>query len=298
MNMTQLKVYFLRINSWQKVLFGLPILVMVVMLLMDHSGDSVQLGQAVYRPEMLQRLCKADQLSGDAGETYGEETENGIKYNVRTPANYDASVAHPLLLVFSPAGSNRAKTEKTTGFTFPATQAGFIVAYADHPELSPSTTVELGTIPSLMAKKWCIDEKQVYVTGHSDGGTSAMALAFMTGTRHIPRAIAPSAAGVAYDDLRDRRCPEPLPVMVMHSSKDRLFPGYGQQAVGWWAACNKCDPIPDKIANGCFSYSGCAGGVKTLYCEGDNIHSHWPERSQDIVEFFVSATQVSPRGAK
>ncbi len=295
MNMTQLKVYLLRTNSWQKVLFGLPILVMVVMLLMDHSGDSVELGQAVYRPEMLQRHCKADQLSGDAGETYGEETENGIKYNVRTPANYDASVAHPLLLVFSPAGSNRAKTEKTTGFTFPATQAGFIVAYADHPELSPSTTVELGTIPSLMAKKWCIDEKQVYVTGHSDGGTSAMALAFMTGTRHIPRAIAPSAAGVAYDDLRDRKCPEPLPVMIMHSSKDRLFPGYGQQAVGWWAACNKCDPIPDKIANGCSSYSGCAGGVKTLYCEGDQIHSHWPERSQDIVEFFVSATQVSPR---
>jgi len=292
MNINQLKSFLLEGNKWWKVLFGLPVVAVIFMLGLDHSGDSVELGQASYHPQMHQDRCQPDQLKGDSGASYGESTENGIKYNVRTPLNYDPSIAHPLLLVFSPAGSNRAKTEKTTGLTLPATRAGFIVAYADHPELSPSTTVELGTIPHLMAKKWCIDEKQVYITGHSDGGTSAMALAFMTGTRHIPHAIAPSAAGITYEDLRDRKCPEPLSVMIMHSSKDRLFPGFGQQSAGWWASCNKCDPIPDKQGDGCISYSGCANGVKTLYCEGDQPHSQWPLRDTQMIEFFVTSEHL------
>ena len=37
----------------------------------------------------------------------------------------------------------------------------------------------------------------------------------MAGTKHIPNAIAPSAAGIDYQDLHDRKCPKPIPVMVM-----------------------------------------------------------------------------------
>ncbi|PKD40503.1 poly(3-hydroxybutyrate) depolymerase [Methylomonas sp. Kb3] len=292
MNIHQLKSFLPERDKWRRVLFGLPVVAVIFLLWLDHRGTSVELGRASYRPQINQDRCQTDQLSGDSGISYGESTENGIKYNVLTPLNYDSSISHPLLLVFSPAGSNRAKTEKTTGLTLPATRAGFIVAYVDHPELSPSTTVELGTIPHLMAKKWCIDEKQVYITGHSDGGTSAMALAFMTGTSHIPRAIAPSAAGVNYEDLRDRKCPKPISVMIMHSSKDRLFPGYGQQSSGWWASCNKCDPIPDKLDNGCVAYTGCANGVKTLYCEGDQPHSQWPRHGSQITEFFAASEHL------
>jgi len=285
----QLKTYLASRGNWLKLLYLLPILLIFVFLLMDNSGDYTQMGIAAYGPRTIQVRCAPSRPGGDAGATYGEATENGIKYNVRTPLNYDPSIAHPLLLVLSPAGSNRAKTEKTTALTLPATTAGFIVAYADHPQLSPSTTVELGTIPRLIAKKWCIDDKRVFITGHSDGGTSAMALAFMTGTKHIPRAIAPSAAGVTYQDLHDRNCPEPLPVMIMHSSQDRHFPGYGLESAGWWAACNKCDPIPEKLNNGCAAYSGCANGVKTWYCEGDKPHSQWPELSSTIIDFFVAS---------
>ncbi|AMK76529.1 MULTISPECIES: poly(3-hydroxybutyrate) depolymerase [Methylomonas] len=293
MNIIQLKSFLLEGNKWRKVLFGLPVIIVILMLWLDYSDSSTELGRASYHTQINQNSCQTDRLSGDSGASYGESTENGIKYNVRTPLNYDPTILHPLLLVFSPAGSNRAKTEKTTGLTLPATSAGFIIAYADHPELSPSTTVELGTIPHLMAKKWCIDEGQVYITGHSDGGTSAMALAFMIGTRHIPRAIAPSAAGITYEDLRDRKCPEPLSVMIIHSNKDKLFPGYGQQSAGWWASCNKCDPIPDRLENGCVAYTGCANGIKTLYCEGDQPHSQWPQRGNQIIEFFTNSEHIA-----
>ena len=82
----------------------------------------------------------------------------------------------------------------------------------------------------------------------------------------------------------------------MHSSKDRLFPGFGQQSAGWWASCNKCDPIPDKQGDGCISYSGCANGVKTLYCEGDQPHSQWPQLDTQVIDFFITSESVDRVG--
>jgi len=285
-----IKPHLTKRNMWLAAIFLPPILLVLIMLLMETgSSDYAQMGNAVYRPESIQGRCQTEQLKGSAGATHGESTADGIKFNVRTPLNYDPTVPHPLLLVLSPAGSNRAKTEKTTDLTLAATTAGMIVAYADHPPLSPTTAVELGTIPELIAKKWCIDDKRIYITGHSDGGTSAMALAFMSGTKHIPSAIAPSAAGINYQELRERRCPDPIPAMIMHSAKDKLFPGYGKESAGWWATCNQCDPIPEPLDNGCSAYTNCANGIKTWYCEGDKPHSQWPGINATLIDFFVSS---------
>jgi polyhydroxybutyrate depolymerase len=275
-------------NSVLKALFLLPILMTLIVFFSQDNDEYSQSGNTSYAGEYEDPQCLADALDGKSGAINGESTLDGIKYNIRTPANYNAAIAHPLLMILSPAGSNRAKTEKTTALTQKATTAGFIVAYADHPDLSPTSTIELGTIPALIAKQWCIDKKRIFVTGHSDGGTAAMALAFMAGTKHIPKAIAPSAAGIDYQDLHDHKCPDPVPVMIMHSVNDHLFPKYGQQTAGWWAACNQCEPIPDKIANGCMAYSGCAKGVQTWYCEGDKPHAQWPGINDTLLDFLLS----------
>jgi polyhydroxybutyrate depolymerase len=275
-------------NSFFILLFLLPILITLTLFFSEDNDEFSQMGNASYSGDKIHARCDADTHPGESGAFNGESTGEGIKYNVRMPLNYDSTIAHPLLMVYSPAKSNRAKTEKMTGLTLKATTAGFIVAYADHPELSPTSTIELGTIPGLIAKKWCVDEKRIFLTGHSDGGTVAMALAFMAGTKHIPDAIAPSAAGIDYQDLRDRKCPKPIPVMIMHSANDHLFPKYGVQSSGWWAACNKCEPIPEKIKNGCMAYSGCVNGVKTWYCEGDKLHAQWPGINDTLIDFFVS----------
>ena len=179
-----------------------------------------------------------------------------------------------------------------TGFTKQATTAGFIVAYTDHPSLTSTTTIQLGTIVGLIAKKWCVDEQRVFLTGHSDGGSVSMALAFMSGTKHIPSAIAPSAAGMNLEALYNHPCPDPIPVMVIHSANDQLFPNHGNESVSWWANCNGCESnAKNELDNGCIAYSGCTGGVKTWYCEGTGRHSKWPRRSADIIEFFLSSTQ-------
>jgi polyhydroxybutyrate depolymerase len=174
-----------------------------------------------------------------------------------------------------------------------ATTAGFIVAYADHRTMTPKAIEELAAIPRLIEQKWCVDHTRIVLTGHSDGGTTAMAIAFLDGTKHIPAAIAPSAMGIRGEDLKAYQCPNPLPVMLLHSSQDRLFPGYGKEAIQWWASCNGCDASPPvKDADGCVTYRGCKINATTRYCEGTGSHTTWPGNNTAIIDFFRSVQGV------
>ncbi len=245
------------------------------------------LSETVYAGDADTVHCAAGTKPGRAGKSTHEKTSAGISYSVKTPINYDATIAHPLLMVYAPMGRSRSETEEFTYLTQEATAAGFIVAYADHRAMAPETMVELAEVPVLIQKKWCIDAKKIFLTGHSDGGTIAMGIAFINGTKHIPSAIAPSAVGIRGDDLVERKCPKPLPVMVMHSSRDNLFPNYGKEAVEWWAKCNGCDTSSTvEEADGCIAYTGCKNDVKTWYCEGTGIHSEWPGKNKTIIDFF------------
>jgi poly(3-hydroxybutyrate) depolymerase len=245
------------------------------------------LGEAVYAVDNHARRCDPVTKPGAAGASNDEKTSAGIRYMVRTPVNYDATIAHALLMVYAPGGKNRYESEKYMYLTQEATAAGFIVAYADHRAMTPETIEKLAEIPGLIEKKWCIDNKRIFLTGHSDGGTTAMGIAFLSGTKHIPAAIAPSAVGIRGEDLKEYHCPNPLPVMVMHSSHDTLFPGYGRETIEWWAACNGCDTTsPVKDADGCVTYLSCKNNVTTRYCEGTGTHPEWPGKNKVIIDFF------------
>ena len=253
----------------------------------NDSDTSNSLGEAVYTINDSTPRCEPGTKLGRAGASNEEKTPSGISYMVKTPLNYNSSVAHPLLMVYAPAGRNRYESEKYVHLSYEATAAGFIVAYADHRTLSSETIEKLAEIPALIEKKWCMDKKRVFLTGHSDGGTAAMAIAFITGTKHVAAAIAPSAAGIRGEDLRAYQCPNPLPVMIMHSRQDTLFPGYGKETIQWWAACNGCDTAnPVEDTDHCLAYQGCKNNVRTRYCEGTGTHSEWSNKNADIVEFF------------
>ena len=232
--------------------------------------------------------CPAGSRLGVAGATDGKVSADGIRYMVRTPSNYDATFAHPLLMVYAPAGMSRWASERLTGLTTAATGAGFVVVYADHLPLNIPAIERLGTIPALVAKDWCVDEKRVFATGHSDGGTASLALAVLEKTKKIPAAVAPSAAGWTGKDLESFQCPDPIPVMIMHGKNDTLFPGWGAQTSAWWAKCNHCDVTKTKtVEGGCLVYQGCASGGATLYCEGTGGHRDWPNLNRVMLEFFV-----------
>ncbi len=255
---------------------------------LEFKGDPPELGHYAYGPDQSVTRCALDERQGRGGVTNDEQSESGIIFSVRTPANYDPTVSHPLLMVYAPAGSSRFRSERFTDLTFAATAAGFVVAYADARRLSLDIIPDLGTIPQLIAKKWCIDEKRIYLTGHSDGGTVALALALLDETHHIPAAIAPSAAGFTKADLETFSCPDALPAMILHSADDQLFPGYGAEIASWLAACNGCQQHPgEKDENGCMAYSDCKVGGKTVYCEGTGSHIEWPALNTALLSFFA-----------
>jgi polyhydroxybutyrate depolymerase len=262
-----------------------------------NRGEAVDrgnmLGETVYAVDDNTRRCEPGANPGPAGTSDDEKTSAGIRYMVKTPVNYNSTIAHPLLMVYAPAGTSRYESETFMSLTQAATAAGFIVAYADNHRLSPKAIEELAEIPGLVQKKWCIEKKRIFLTGHSDGGTVAMGIAFLKGTRHIPTAIAPSAMGIRGEDLKEQSCPDPIPVMIMHSSHDSLFPGYGKEAIQWWAACNGCEMAsPLQEANGCVTYRGCTNNVTTSYCEGTGTHREWPGKNKAIIEFFRSFRDI------
>lgn len=255
---------------------------------LEFRGDPPELGHYAYGPDQSVTTCALDERQGRGGVTNDEHTESGIEFSVRTPANYDPTRSHPLLMVYAPAGSSRFRSERFTDLTFEATSAGFVMAYADARRLSLDVIADLGTMPQLIAKKWCIDEQRIYLTGHSDGGTVALALALLDETRHIPAAIAPSAAGFTKTDLETFSCPDVLPAMILHSADDQLFPGFGAEIASWLAACNGCQEHPgEKDENGCMTYSGCKAGGNTVYCEGTGSHIKWPAFNTALLSFFA-----------
>ncbi|MCS6898003.1 MAG: hypothetical protein NZM29_08530 [Nitrospira sp.] len=244
--------------------------------------------EAYAYPDTVAAACATGGRTGRAGASDGQVSADGVRYHVRTPSNYDAAFAHPLLMVYAAAGRSGLAMERLTGLTPVATNAGLIVAYVDHQPLDVPAVERLGSLPSEIAKIWCVDERRVYATGHSDGGTVALALALLDRTKDIPAAIAPSAAGWNGKDLAAYQCPAPLPVMVMHGKNDRLFPGWGRQTADWWASCNRCDMTKAPVAeSGCLFYQGCEANGPTLYCEGSGGHRDWPGVNRLMMEFFT-----------
>ena len=141
------------------------------------------LGEAVYISSENTIRCDPGIKPGVAGASNDEKTPTGIRYMVKTPVNYNSSIAHPLLMVYAPGGRNRYESENYMSLTQEGTAAGFIVAHADHRKMSTKTIEDLAEMPALIEEKWCIDKKRIFLTGHSDGGTTAMAIAFLSGTK-------------------------------------------------------------------------------------------------------------------
>lgn len=213
------------------------------------------------------------------------DTGDHLDVLVRVPRNYRPDVAHPLLVVYAAAGMTPAASEHLTGYTPLGTARGFVVAYARHVRPSRAAIAKLARVPAAVAAHYCVDAAHVFVSGHSDGGTTSTAVATMPETSARVAGLAPSAAGFTGADLATFACPAPRPVLVWHGARDSLFPGYGREAAAWWANCNGCDATAPPAVDGCVHYAGCRAPVQ--YCEGDYGHLSWPPLgAARSLEFF------------
>lgn len=214
-----------------------------------------------------------------------EPTVRGIGVRLRRPANHDATVRHPLLVVFAPARTTGSAVERRIAMTRDLTTAGFLVAFVDAVPLGPASARALAEVPTTIMRDWCVDPARLHLMGHSDGGSFASMLAVMPELRGRIRGIVASAAGVDAPDLAAHSCPAPTRALILHSTDDRLFPGFGERTSSWWAQCNRCAPDePRTRADGCREWSGCA--APTVHCPGTGPHASWPERQATVLAFL------------
>ena len=231
--------------------------------------------------------CARDTRPGPPGASDELTTPEGVRYSLRAPMRYQPGHAHPLLVVYAPAGHSPRANEALTGLTEAATARGWLVAYAGAQPMALPAIRALAGLPAAVAARWCVDPSRVYATGHSDGGTISTALMVLPDLPHPFAAIAPSAAGFTGEDLKAYACPAPRPVRVLHNAGDRHFPGYGRQAADWWARCNGCGEATAPDPQGCALYAGCPAGAVVQYCEGAGDHRHWPTTPEALLDFLA-----------
>jgi polyhydroxybutyrate depolymerase len=271
----------------------LPSLLAVLLLALAGCGAAQNLASpdlavdAAIGPDLLPPGC-----SGKSGDPTGADffSDDGIHGIVRTPGGYDNTAKAPLLMAYSPAGADAALNERFTGLTADALPRGYLVTYVDNVQpTSVDAIAAAGRVMNWVMDSYCVDERRVYVTGHSNGGSITEVVGMKQWTPVA--AIAPSAAGVNARTAMSIGCPStPLPVMEIHSSGDQLFPlgkGFGAQVAAFWASCDQCDPTPsDPDADNCVVYAKCAGDVEVRYCEGGAAHGHWPGLNTQMLDFF------------
>lgn len=251
-----------------------------------HWGQAIEAADANYDGAGVEAdsVCPSGARPGEAGR-YALKSRDGVPYTVVTPANYRPQHAHPLLMVYAPAGFGAGLSERFAGLTHEATGAGYVLAFVSSgPPLTPETVKRLAAIPAEAAARWCIAPGRIYATGHSDGGTVSLALAALDGHRGTVDAIAVSGAGWQATDFIGMKCPSPLPVMILHGADDAHFPGFGRDAARWWSSCNACSGERTADSEGCRSYTGCA--AETVYCETPRSHWRWAGEPHQVLEFL------------
>jgi polyhydroxybutyrate depolymerase len=232
--------------------------------------------------------CSPGSRTGRADLNDNLQTSDQLTFAVRTPSNYDPTRAYPLLVVFPPAGFNRRQSETFYGLTTEATRRGFIVAYSDHVDLSPTAVAQQAKAAATVASFFCVDEASIAYLGHSDGGAMAEGIpAYVPKASAAPHSIVASAAGITSEDLATMACPSIAAVLIVHSRADERFPDFGRGAAAYWGRCAACAPENLKLlADGCHDFSGCAGGRRVTYCETSLPHKRWPRMNAAMLDFI------------
>lgn len=260
--------------------------------LLSACSPEVNMGTADYSSLHFDKSCTdSNAKSSLYTRVDRREISDGIAYSVRTPANYDATLGHPLIVVYAPGGYHRYQSEKYANLTTEATARGFVIAYVDHAPLRLGSFDILGKVPNDISVDWCIDKNRIYLTGHSDGGLSSEAVSFLRTSPLQITAIVASGAGIRDLDLASYPCPKVTATMIIHSKTDELFPPprYGLGAANWWAACNKCQSkflsLPEE---GCIELKDCASAGQTKLCSTNLKHSSWHELNDETLDFFTA----------
>lgn len=225
---------------------------------------------------------------------------------VHVPAGETNTTPLPLVLNLHGSESNAHQEELLTGMDATADRDRFVVAYpqglieesrgyawnvpgeplttgAFAPKNAADDVGFLTQLPALLASRYCLDLRRVYVTGISGGGRMASQLACDAPSTFA--AVAP-VAGLRYPGpCRGSRA---VPVLAFHGTADPIDPYRGHGLAYWtysvpvaaqrWAIHERCAPATVTHERGATlrAYTRCAqGSAVELYSLAGAGHE-WP----------------------
>jgi polyhydroxybutyrate depolymerase len=250
-------------------------------------------------------------------------------FRLHVPPNYDKKKAVPLLFVLHGGSGSGGNMGRFTGFNEIADSKGFIVVYPDgydrswndgrdtakHKEID-----DVGFIASLLdyaTRTYNVDRHRVYATGISNGAFMSTRLACSLADRIA--AIATVAGTMSEAIAPSCNPPRPVPVLMIHGTKDPLVPFEGGEIAGLfglgqggktlsangaaakWAGHNKCSSnpqvsdLPDRdprdgttIKRSLFTHCDKDADV-VLYTVVNGGHT-WPGARQYLSERLIGKT--------
>ena len=215
------------------------------------------------------------------------------RYELALPAEYDGSLAAPMLVNFHGHGFSAERHDSNTSMSKVATRRGFVVVTPDsntepaswNVRADPDRDDDFEFIHSLVAElmtRLCVDPGRIFATGHSNGSVFA---AYLVCSAPYEFAAVAMVAGTALwlcpDDVRPS-------VMSIAGTADKANPYDGDEdsggsvldVIGSWAAHNGCnlEPAASEPEAGVdeLRYTGCTnGGVVVLLTVNGGGHP-WP----------------------
>jgi polyhydroxybutyrate depolymerase len=218
-------------------------------------------------------------------------------YTVSAPTSYDGAPT-PVVFNFHGLGSNGFEQRLFSKMDAVSDAEGFIAVYPNGtgeswnageccPPASNSDVDDVAFVQTMIADitaSYCVDQKQIFATGMSNGGFFSHRLGCEVAEQFA--AIAPVAGGVVLLDCQPSR---PIPVMHFHGTADDTVPFDGLPQFGLpaipdmindWAARNGCQGAAvQTFLNGdshCETFDNCAAGTEVTLCTVEGGGHTWP----------------------
>jgi polyhydroxybutyrate depolymerase len=192
-------------------------------------------------------------------------------YDVFVPKSYDESIAVPLIISLHGYTSSGAKQDLYFKLQPLAEQRGFLYIHPDGTkdasgnrfwnatdaccDLRGAATDDAAYLLSMIEQvqqKYKVDQKRIYIVGHSNGGFMSYRMA----CDHADKIAAiVSLAGATFADSARCKPSQPVSVLQVHGTADNVIPYNGGQILGQpfpsadktattWAALNGCGVTP------------------------------------------------------
>lgn len=254
---------------------------------------------------------KCNGKTGKVGDQTLTLTSNGLlrDYILHVPSGYDPTLGTMLILNFHGFTSNSIEQVVITRMNKSSDKHGYIVAYPDGVAASWNAGDCCGTswldavddvkfTKDLLAKlegDYCIDPKQIYATGFSNGGFLSHRLACEMADTFA--AIAP-VSGVLGIDPNKCQPSRPMPVIDFHGTSDPIVPYNGgtpvipidlggpitfrsvSETIQFWRTKDGCLAQPKIIYQmgdaTCTSYGTCQGNAEVVHCKLQDDGHTWP----------------------